>query len=162
VRGPLSETRTRWLREGPPRPPRGAPPGQGGGGAGDAEVAERATREPAETGPRLVCDACGWEITDLDAKMAVHGRHDHRCVNPHGRIFDIGCFARASGAEAVGAPSAFFSWFEGFTWRIARCRGCGVHLGWRFEGLGAARDAFWGLILTRLREAPGPVGPPSP
>lgn len=62
-------------------------------------------------------------------------------VNPAGHVFELALFRHAPGAVARGEPSFEFSWFPGHAWRFAHCRGCGVQLGWRFEG----SSQFWGL-----------------
>lgn len=41
-----------------------------------------------------------------------------------------------------------WTWFPGRAWRIALCRGCGVHLGWSFEK--EAMPPFFGLVKDRL------------
>ena len=105
-------------------------------GAGDGE------------GTRLVCAACGHAVARTSARREVSGAHEHTFVNPHGHVFHIGCFSPVTGATAIGVPSHQFSWFPGYTWRVALCVGCGVHLGWRFGNGGG----FWGLIVDRLSE----------
>ena len=106
--------------------------------------------EDAQARRALVCAACGEVIAPLDARIEVGGAHRHTFVNPHGHVFEIGCFSPAPGCASIGEPSEFFSWFPGYAWRVAICRGCGVHLGWSF---GDPPD-FHGLILERLRESP--------
>jgi hypothetical protein len=92
----------------------------------------------------------------------VQGAHEHRFMNPGGFLYHVGCFASAVGCTVVGPDSPEYPWFVGFLWCCAHCGGCGQQLGWRFRGGGAA--PFFGLILDRLRDAPGddPSGPPSP
>ena len=99
------------------------------------------------SGRRLLCAACGEPITGEEQRVAVEGRHQHRRTNPAGIDFDFGCFSAAPGAVAVGSPTLEHTWFAGFSWRLSICRGCGFHLGWRFEGAAAA---FHGLIFDRL------------
>ncbi len=110
--------------------------------------------EEAETPPvpepALRCRACGSAITSKDQRIAVNGRHDHVFFNPHGHVFEIGCFARAPGAFSASPPSSEFSWFPGFSWQIAGCAACRAHLGWRFQG--ERSSGFFGLILDRLIE----------
>ncbi|PTN32759.1 hypothetical protein C6366_15965 [Desulfonatronum sp. SC1] len=101
-------------------------------------------------GPALRCRACGSTITSKEQRIMINGRHDHVFFNPHGHVFEIGCFARAPGALPASSPSTEFSWFPGLAWQVAACAACGAHLGWRFQG---GRDSgFFGLILDRLIE----------
>lgn len=78
----------------------------------------------------------------------MNGAHRHTLCNPHGLVFEIGCFTEAPGCATVGGASEFFSWFPGYAWRIAVCRGCTAHLGWAY----GSGPAFWGLISDRLVE----------
>lgn len=98
----------------------------------------------------LVCSVCRHRITDQDLRCAIGGSHDHRFFNPHGIVFHIGCFKDAPGCVTEGESSAEFTWFKGYLWRIANCRGCQVHLGWRFSSDGGG---FYGLVLNRLATA---------
>lgn len=95
---------------------------------------------------RLRCGGCGTEIADADARIEIGGAHRHVFCNPHGHVFEIGCFSAAFGVQAIGPASSFFSWFPGYAWRVAVCNGCRAHLGWCY---GDAPD-FVGLILPRL------------
>ena len=92
------------------------------------------------------CKACGHPIAREEDRVDVHGAHEHRRVNPSGRDFHVGCFARAPGCFAAGEPTFHWTWFPGYAWRVAGCRGCGEHLGWEFSGEGE----FHGLILPKL------------
>jgi hypothetical protein len=53
-----------------------------------------------------------------------------------------------------GTPTDEYSWFPGYSWTIATCKGCSEHLGWVFyERNGANWDVkFQSLIITKLRE----------
>lgn len=111
------------------------------------ETASRERDDPREgRARRLRCAACGSEIADPDARVEIGGAHRHVFCNPHGHVFEIGCFAHAPGVHAIGPASSFFSWFPGYAWRVAVCNGCRAHLGWCY---GDAPD-FVGLILPRL------------
>jgi hypothetical protein len=124
------------LERGPRRP------------AGALRPSEKAAA--TEHGGRLlVCAVCRHGIAPASARTARSGRHAHTFANPHGFVFHIGCFATAPGCRAAGGPSADFTWFPGFAWQIAVCRGCGEHLGWLFR---STAEAFCGLILDRLVE----------
>ena len=110
----------------------------------------RDARQESAHGGWLLCAACRGAVTPSDARIVVAGAHEHRFVNPHGIHYRIGCFDRAPGCAAHGAPTTAWSWFEGFAWLIAECRGCGTHLGWLFEPLEPSDAPFFGLILARL------------
>ena len=98
----------------------------------------------------LVCVHCGRGITQPPSRISIDGGYKHTFANPHGIVFEIGCFTKAVGCLPIGEASDEFSWFRGYKWRIVICAGCSTHLGWRFEsGLG---DNFYGLILDRLRQ----------
>ena len=97
----------------------------------------------------IVCAACLGTITSPRHRIAMSGAHEHRFMNPAGYLFHIGCFAEAVGCAVVGPPSDEYPWFPGFTWRIACCGHCRVHLGWHFRN--ADETGFFGLVLARLR-----------
>jgi hypothetical protein len=99
----------------------------------------------------LLCVRCAHRITWKQARRAMHGVHEHTQINPHGYIWQFGCFTEAPGCCSIGAPSSEFSWFVGYSWQIQHCRSCGLHLGW-FFGNG---DPFYALILARLVELTG-------
>jgi hypothetical protein len=122
---------------------------------GEQKPASAALKSPAEReqggggGRLLVCAACGRPITSSGARIAVSGKHEHVCLNPHGIVYHIGCFETASGCLAQGAPSAEWSWFPGHSWQVVICAGCLEHLGWLFRG---PEGTFFGFILRRLEE----------
>lgn len=93
------------------------------------------------------CRACGHPVTTVQARILVNGSHTHAFANPHGYLFEIGCYQRAAGGRAVGRRSMEFSWFPGYGWEILVCMRCGFHLGWRFA---ASAHVFYGLILDAL------------
>jgi hypothetical protein len=101
-------------------------------------------------GRQIVCNACGHPITSEDERIGMQGAHEHTCVNPHGLVFRIGCFAAAPGCRAMGVPTTDFTWFAGFAWCYALCGGCGTLLGWFYRGAGSS---FFGLILDRIGSA---------
>lgn len=122
------------------------PPDGESGGKPDAETGRSAGHDD---GPWFVCAACRARIAPRSAVFAVDGQTDHVRHNPHGLVFHIRCLRRAPGARAIGVATTDHTWFAGYGWRIALCGGCGVHLGWGFEG----PDRFWGLIAERLVES---------
>jgi hypothetical protein len=102
---------------------------------------------------RLFCAACRNPVTHQDERIPVQGAHEHRCTNPHGVTYHIGCFREAAGCAAIGEATTEYTWFPGYAWRIALCANCHTHLGWRFQ---SQEDYFHGLIVARLTSA-GPV-----
>ena len=116
-------------------------------GAGRPEVAVE-DRRVDEDARAIRCAACGKAITTSAQRIPVAGAHEHTRFNPGGFVYRFGCFQDAPGCAVAGEPTSEATWFAGYAWRYALCRGCGVHLGWRFEGPGG----FFGLVLERLVE----------
>ena len=136
-----------------------APEGAGGSGRGKIRVDVKSEPGNADQGldEGVFCLACDQLITDLRQRIQVQDAHEHRFMNPGGFLFHIGCFAQAIGCRVIGPDSWEYPWFAGFAWRCAHCGGCGRQLGWAFrsETVGAS-TSFFGLVLDRLRFAPGP------
>ncbi|WP_419786067.1 cereblon family protein [Pseudodesulfovibrio sp.] len=111
----------------------------------------RAWSEPVEEEERteLVCRACRTSITRPDLAMEVNGSHRHVFFNPHGLVFELGCFASAWNVSVSGPESDEFTWFPGYTWQVVICAGCAAQLGWRYT---SARGGFFGLIVAALDE----------
>jgi len=117
--------------------------------AGTKEAEERQEEEKEE--PFYLCRQCLNPITPKSARMTVNGAHQHTFANPHGIVFDIGCFKEAEGCGAVGTPTDEFVWFAGYFWRVALCRACLTHMGWFFTS--SDSDSFFGLIMDHLIES---------
>lgn len=94
------------------------------------------------------CRQCRSVIASPEDRIIVQGSHQHTFANPHGIVFEIGCFSAVKGCGHVGPPSDEFSWFAGYSWRVAACLMCLTHLGWLFSSPG--KEGFHGLILDRL------------
>lgn len=125
--------------------------GDGGDDESDGGGVELDTvdeRSIGEDDVKILCGACGHQLAEGSSKTDPDGAHRHVKVNPHGHVFHIACFHPVPGADAIGKPSAEFSWFSGYRWQIALCGECGVHLGWKFSGDGA----FTALIEGRYTE----------
>jgi hypothetical protein len=99
----------------------------------------------------IICRQCHQVITNISERLVVDGSHQHTFVNPLGILYEIGCFRSTRGCIHVGPASPEYSWFKGFSWKVAVCRYCGIHLGWRYVARGNA-NPFSGLILNRLAE----------
>ena len=109
----------------------------------DEEVREK----PVKDRGAILCKTCGQFITHERDRFTVQGSHLHTFANPHGLVFEIGCFQTAPGCAYGGALSAEFTWFAGYQWKVAVCTGCLTHLGWLFV---STATQFNGLILERL------------
>jgi hypothetical protein len=96
----------------------------------------------------MLCARCGAVITDVTARVTMHGAHYHRVSNPAGLAFEVGCYRDACGLRAIGEPTHDHTWFEGYAWQVVNCTHCQSHLGWRFVG----GHIFYALILRQLRE----------
>lgn len=95
----------------------------------------------------IACRNCNSHVTQPESKIQKDHSFSHTFANPHGHVFEIGCFSDAPGVVAISGPSSEFTWFPGYTWRIGICTHCAVHLGWVFS---SGRHRFYGLILDQL------------
>lgn len=98
----------------------------------------------------ILCRDCLHPVTRPADRISVQGRHRHTFANPHGVVYEIGCFRSAPGCGLIGPASDEFTWFAGHHWRVCVCAACLVHLGWRFASTDG--EPFYGLILDRLIE----------
>ena len=118
---------------------------------GDIAILEKEAEEPApEEEEYIICRQCRQAITRPEDRIAMQGAHRHTFANPHGIVFDIGCFKDVIGCGYAGAASDEFTWFAGYSWRICYCTMCLTHLGWIFSS--KSGNIFHGLILDRLIE----------
>lgn len=104
-----------------------------------------------DEGSFLLCRQCMALITAASERIAVAGAHQHTFANPHGIVFEIGCFRNAWGCGTLGSPTNEFTWFAGYFWQVAVCASCLTHIGWLFTSPDTA--GFYGLILDRLMES---------
>jgi hypothetical protein len=102
----------------------------------------------------ILCASCLGVLTGKDQRMEIQGSHKHIFSNPHGFVYEIGCFGSAR-CQYAGQPTEEFSWFRGFRWRFAVCARCLTHLGWLF--ISPSSHQFHGLILDRLIFPGGPA-----
>ena len=138
----MSEThRTYFFRQPGEKPPGGISPEI------DTDEAEEEIPEEEEY---ILCGQCRQAITRPVDRMMVQGLHRHTFANPHGLVFDIGCFKTTRGCGYTGQATDEFTWFAGYSWRLCFCSMCLTHLGWLFISKNA--DAFHGLVLERLVE----------
>ena len=126
------------------------PAGKPGEDSGTITVEKEAEERSPEEEEYILCRQCHQAITKPADRIVIQGSHRHTFANPHGIVFEIGCFRRVKGCGYAGAASDDFSWFAGYSWRVCLCTMCLTHLGWMFSLNGA--DIFHGLILDRLIE----------
>lgn len=98
----------------------------------------------------LFCRRCGYCVTNNDERITINGSHTHTFFNPTGMLFELGCFLHAPGCRVDGDANGHFTWFAGYRWRVALCRQCACHLGWRFE---KQEVMFFCLILPQLTDS---------
>jgi hypothetical protein len=109
---------------------------------------EEAEEQEPEEEEYILCRQCQQAITRPADRITVDGSHLHTFANPHGIVFEIGCFKTVRGCGYAGPLTDEFSWFSGYSWRVSYCSMCLTHLGWMFVSGGG--DVFHGLILDRL------------
>jgi hypothetical protein len=105
-----------------------------------------------EPGAWLRCAICKTPVTRRAWRLAVAGKDAHVFFNPDGWIFELVCFSAAPGCRCSGKGVLEFTWFPGYAWRPAHCRGCRAHLGWDYRN--ASGHRFFGLIVETLIEDP--------
>ena len=121
------------------------------GSEGDTAILEKEAGEPVpEEEEYILCRQCRQAITRPDDRFSFQGSHRHTFANPHGVVFDVGCFRNVIGCAYAGAASDEFTWFAGYSWRVCYCTMCLTHLGWVFSS--KAGDIFHGLIVDKLIE----------
>ena len=117
-----------------------------GGTTTDVSVSEK---ETVEAEKYICCVQCLQPITRPSDRIVMNGSHVHTFANPSGIIYEIGCFQSATGCGYAGPASDEFTWFKGFSWKVAYCGKCLLHLGWLFL---SGDHSFNGLILENLIE----------
>jgi cereblon len=99
----------------------------------------------------LRCAVCQAPLACTQHKLTMtEQEQDTMFVNPFGATHGLTCVSKIFSHRLLyqGPPSTTFSWFPGYAWTMFLCKGCGVHLGWRFTrtpDLKQGPDVFWGL-----------------
>ena len=114
----------------------------------DTVIDEKEKEKDSDGEEYILCRYCGNIITRPSERIEKDGSHTHTLANPHGIVFEIGCFRFASGCGHAGPFTDEFSWFKGFDWKVSVCGRCLTHLGWLFKSRG--NEVFHGLILDKL------------
>jgi len=111
---------------------------------------EEEQKEP-EGDEKILCRQCHQVITSPSERITIQGSHAHTFANPGGILYEIGCFRAVKGCGYMGPPTLEWSWFKGYSWRVAVCSKCLTHIGWLY--IGYERESFHGLILNRPTQA---------
>ncbi|EZA51920.1 protein cereblon isoform X2 [Ooceraea biroi] len=75
-------------------------------------------------------------------------------VNPGGVLHETITFYHVVGVMLSDSnPSTEYSWFPGYAWTIASCKGCRRHVGWKFTAVqnDLKPKRFWGLTRRSLK-----------
>ena len=110
----------------------------------ETDTIDRSEEKPDKA---ILCRQCGHRITAAAHAIEVNDGHHHTFFNPAGIIYEIRCFSSADGCLQYGPFSDEFTWFAGYTWRLALCAACSLHLGWYFS---SGELGFYGLIGKNL------------
>lgn len=114
---------------------------------------ETPTVTKEKTDDAICCAGCGHLVTRGRWKISMGGG-ERRFTNPLGLHFTLVCFSGAPGVAAEGELTDQDTWFQGYQWNFALCRGCGGHLGWLYRNA-VSNDEFFGLIKDRLSSQSG-------
>jgi len=112
---------------------------------------EKPLKTESDSEEAILCRQCHQVLTKPSERISIQGTHRHTFANPHGIVFQIGCFRSVQGCGYVGPATSEWSWFKGYSWRILVCRMCLTHLGWLYTSAG--NESFGGLILDRIIES---------
>jgi len=98
------------------------------------------------------CIRCSGFLSYSDQLVRIETRNRHFFVNPAGVECDFYTFSECPGAVAHGGATEADTWFPGYRWRMAFCRYCGQHLGWRYEAMSIFERPrkFWGILVSHL------------
>lgn len=109
--------------------------------------------------PKIACKACHYTITSPLSLYPIQGSSHHVFTNPSEMSFDLQTFESAEGCIISGSLLSQFSWFPGYRWQYAYCKGCGEHLGWHYVSASDEHSQsltkheiprFFGLITDHL------------
>lgn len=115
------------------------------------DIEEEFNDDEGDSEGNVICRSCYNLLTKSSNKINIDGSHRHVFANPHGHVFEIGCFRHVTGCGYTGVTTGEFSWFKGYSWRIAICASCFIHLGWLFTA--SDKEIFHGLILKQIVES---------
>lgn len=128
-----------------------APSDKQGGDNAKRSSQEKSFERESDSEEAILCRQCHQVLTNPSQRTSIQGAHQHTFANPHGIVFQIGCFRSVQGCGYVGPTTSEWSWFKGYSWRILVCSTCLTHLGWLYTATGD--EGFSGLILDRIIES---------
>ncbi len=115
----------------------------------DKSVSKSGNKEDVkEKGSPILCGFCRAKITTVGQMIEVNGSYRHTFTNPHGKVFEIGCFSSAPGCISHGPATHDCTWFAGCSWRFSLCANCFAHIGWKYQS--SLSGSFYGLVLVHL------------
>ena len=119
-----------------------------------AKKPESADEEAPEERHAVLCRTCEAEITDSSALFHMRSTSAAQVFpNPYGHMRVIVTYRSAHSLSITGAPTTEFTWFAGYSWRVAYCGECRTHLGWEFEAVADSTPrSFFGLLKDELVE----------
>jgi hypothetical protein len=109
----------------------------------DQENAPALGNARADEDDPIRCRNCREALAPRSARIDLS---PHTFVNPDGLVFELLGVREAPGSTTVGRPTLYWTWFAGYAWQVALCRGCGAHVGWAYSG----ESRFCGLIRDRV------------
>ncbi|XP_050419400.1 protein cereblon [Patella vulgata] len=101
----------------------------------------------------LQCKYCNAPIANKNDvfSMAVEGPMG-AFVNPAGHVHETLTIYNVQNIQLIGRSSTEHSWFPGYSWKIAQCRSCANHMGWKFKAThkNFTPQLFWGMCRSSL------------
>lgn len=112
---------------------------------------DEAELEQSEAPAHWYCARCDTLLADAADAVTLPGRPAVEAhLNPHGIVYRVRTF-RAAAVAVSGPLVPAFTWYPGYAWRLATCRGCTEHLGWAYLRIvGEGVPSFVGLIDGRI------------
>ncbi|KAL8602511.1 hypothetical protein ACOMHN_065383 [Nucella lapillus] len=101
----------------------------------------------------LCCVACTQQVARKEDVFSMSREGPLGAyVNPQGHVHETLTVYKANNLSLLGRPSTEHSWFPGYAWTIAQCRGCASHMGWKFTATKKKLTPlkFWGLCRSSL------------
>jgi len=101
----------------------------------------------------LCCRRCGAEVAAQDDIFSMSQEGPQSAyVNPGGYVHETLTLYKTRRLYLVGETSTEYSWFPGYAWTIAQCKGCHCHMGWKFTSTHKrlTPKKFWGISRRNI------------